>query len=135
MGTQEFDFASGKVLDPNRKQAILAVESDDDAGVIKEVLRQKSYKVLSQEAELRAVLETVRKHKVGVLFLDADLPGITLKELVPSLKNAFPDFNIIAMSSTVTKESLGETLRLGVAGFLVKPLQEEALKKVMAKIK
>ena len=59
---------------------------------------------------------------------------LTLKELVPSLKNAFPDFNVIAMSSTVTKESLGETLRLGVAGFLVKPLQEEALTKVMAKI-
>ena len=135
MGTQEFDFASGKVLDPNRKQAILAVESDDDAAVVKEVLRQKSYKVLSCETELRAVLEGVRKHKVGVLFLDADLPGITLKELVPSLKNAFPDFNIVAMSSTVTKESLGETLRLGVAGFLVKPLQEEALKKVMSKVK
>lgn len=135
MGVQEFDFTSGKVLNPNRKQAILAIENDADVDVIKEVMRQRSYKDLGRETELRAVLEAVRKHKVGLLFLDADLPGINLKELVPSLKNAFPDFNVIAMSSTVTKESLGATLRLGVAGFLVKPLQEEALKKVIAKLK
>ena len=135
VGVQEFDFTSGKVLNPNRKQAILAVENDADADVIKEVMRQKSYKDLGRVTDLRAVLEAVRKHKVGVLFLDADLPGITLKELMPSLKSAFPDFNVVAMSGTVTKESLGETLRLGVTGFLVKPLQEEALKKVMAKLK
>jgi len=135
VGVQEFDFTSGKVLNPNRKQAILAIENDADVDVIKEVMRQRSYKDLGRETELRAVLEAVRKHKVGLLFLDADLPGINLKELVPSLKNAFPDFNVIAMSSTVTKESLGATLRLGVAGFLVKPLQEEALKKVIAKLK
>ena len=135
MGLQEFDFASGKVLDAKRKQAIMALESDADEAVATEVLRKLSYKNLGRETELRAVLESVRKHKVGVLLLDADLPGITLNELLPSIKKAFPDFNIIAMSSTVTKESLSETLRLGAVGFLVKPLQEDALTKVMAKLK
>ncbi len=135
MGVQEFDFNSGKVLDPKRKQAILAIENDADVDVIKEVMRQRSYKDLGRETELRAVLEAVRKHKVGVLFLDADLAGINVRELLPSIKKAFFDFNIIVTSSTVTKESLGETLRLGAIGFLVKPLQEDAVKKVMAKLK
>ncbi len=135
MGVQEFDFNSGKVLDSKRKQAILAIENDADVDVIKEVMRQRSYKDLGRETELRAVLEAVRKHKVGVLFLDADLEGINVRELLPSIKKAFSDFSIIVMSSTVTKESLGETLRLGAIGFLVKPLQEDAVKKVMAKLK
>lgn len=135
MGTQEFDFTSGKVLDSNRKQAILAVENDDDVSVVKEVLRQKSYKDLGRETDLRAVLGAVRKHKVGVLFLDADLEGINVTELLPSIKKAFSDFNVVVMSSTVTKESLGEVLRLGALAFLVKPLQQDAVEKVMAKLK
>ncbi len=135
MGVQEFDFSSGKVLNPNRKQAILAVENDADVDLLKEVLRQKSYKDLGRQTELRAVLEAVRKHKVGVLFLDADLAGINVRELLPSIKKAFADFNVIVMSSTVTKESLGEALRLGAIGFLVKPLQQDAVEKVMVKLK
>lgn len=135
MGVQEFDFTSGKVLDPKRKQAILAVANDDDVSVVKEVLRQMSYKDLGRETEPRAVLEAVRKHKVGALLLDADLPGINVKELLPSIKKAFSDINVVVMSRTVTKETLSETLRLGAIGFLVKPLQEDALKKVIVKLK
>ncbi len=135
MAVQEFDFASGKVLDPKRKQAILASESDADAGVLKETLRQKGYRFMGQAADIRAALELVRKHKLGVLFLDADLPGVKLNELVPSIKKAFPDFTIVILSSAVTKEMLSEILRLGAMGFLIRPVQAEALEKVLAKIK
>ena len=135
MAVQEFDFASGKVLDPKRKQAILAVETDADADVIKEALRKISYKMLGHESDIRAALELVRNHKVGVLFLDADLPGIKVNELLPSIKNAFSGFNIVVLSSSVTKEMLSEVLRLGAAGFLVKPVQADALDKVLAKLK
>lgn len=135
MAVQEFDFSSGKVLDPKRKQAILAVESDADADVVKEALRKISYKVLGQDADIRPALELVRNNKVGVLFLDADLPGINIKELLPSIKNAFSGFNIVVLSSSVTKELLSEVLRLGAIGFLVKPVQTDALEKVLAKLK
>ncbi len=135
MAVQEFDFSSGKVLNSNRKQAILAIENDADVDVVKEVLRHKSYKDLGRETELRAVLEAVRKHKVGVLFLDAELSGINIKELLPSIKKGFAELNVVVMSRSVTKESLGETLRLGAVGFLVKPLQQDAVEKQMAKLK
>ncbi len=135
MAVQEFDFNSGKVLNPNRKQAIMAIEGDADADVVKEVLRRKSYKDLGRETELRAVLEAVRKHKVGVLFLDAELAGINIKELLPSIKKGFAELNVVVMSCTVTKESLGEILRLGAVGFLVKPLQQDAVEKLMVKLK
>lgn len=135
MAVQEFDFASGKVLDPKRKQALLAVESDADVEVLKEALRQKGYQLMGQESDLRAALELVREHKLGVLFLDGDLPGVKLNELVPSIKKAFPDFSIVVLSSAVTKELLSEVLRLGALGFLVKPVQTDALEKVLAKLK
>jgi response regulator of citrate/malate metabolism len=135
VAVQEFDFASGKVLDPKRKQALLAVESDADAELLKETLRQKGFQFMGREADLRSTLELVRKHKLGVLFLDGDLPGVKLNELVPSIKKAFPDFSIIVVSSEVTKELLSEVLRLGALGFLVKPVQTDALEKVLTKLK
>ena len=135
VAVQEFDFSSGKVLDPKRKQAILAIENDADADVVKEALRKISYKVLGQDSDIRPALELVRNNKVGVLFLDADLPGINIRELLPSIKNAFSGFNIVVLSSSVTKELLSEVLRLGAIGFLVKPVQTDALEKVLAKLK
>lgn len=135
MAVQEFDFASGKVLDPKRKQAVVASESSDDGEALKDVLRQKGYQFLGQAQDIRAALELVRKHKLGVLFLDGDLPGVKLNEVVPSIKKAFPDFAIVVLSSAVTKELLSEVLRLGALGFLVKPVQADALEKVLAKLK
>ncbi len=135
MAVQEFDFASGKVLDPKRKQAILALESDADANVIKDSLRKHSYKLLGQESDLRATLDLVRKNKVGVLFLDADLPGMNVSELLPSIKKGFTELKMVVLSSSVTKEMLSDVMRLGAVGFLVKPVQDEALEKVLAKIK
>ncbi len=135
MAVQEFDFSSGKVLDPKRKQAILALESDADAEVVKEALRKISYKVLGRETDIRAALELIRNNKVGVLLLDSDLPGINVRELLPSIKNAFPGFNIVVLSSSVTKELLSEVLRLGAMGLLVKPVQADALEKLLAKLK
>ena len=135
MAVQEFDFSSGKVLDPKRKQAILGLEDAADAAVIQDLLRKKSYKILGQETDLRAILELVRKNKVGTLFLDADLAGVNVSELLPSIKKGFAELNVVVMSSSVTKEMLSEVLRLGAVGFLVKPVQADALDKVMAKIK
>jgi DNA-binding NarL/FixJ family response regulator len=135
VSVQEFDFASGKVLDPKRKQAILALGDDTDAELLKDSLRSKGYKFAGLAHDIRSALELVRSHKLGILFLDADLPGVKLNELVPSIKKAFPDFTIVVLSSAVTKEMLSEVLRLGAAGFLVKPVQADALDKVMAKIK
>lgn len=135
MAVQEFDFASGKVLDPKRKQAVVASESSDDVAALKDILRQKGYQFLGQAQDIRAALELVRKHKLGVLFLDGDLPGVKLNDVVPSIKKAFPDFAIVVLSSAVTKELLSEVLRLGALGFLVKPVQADALEKVLAKLK
>ncbi len=135
MAVQEFDFSSGKVLDPKRKQAILALESDEDGAVVKEALRKISYKLLGQESDIRTALELVRNNKVGLLFLDADLPGIKINELIPSIKNAFAGFNIVVLSRAVTKEMLSDVLRLGAIGLLIKPVQTEALEKLLAKLK
>jgi len=135
MAMQEFDFATGKVLDPKRKQAIIATTDDSDADLLKETLTAKGFHFLGRRNDIREALELVRKHRVGVLFLDADLKGVELRALLPSIKKAFDGFNVIVMTSQATKEMLSEALRLGATGFLVKPVKAEAVVKVLGKIR
>ncbi len=135
MALQEFDFATGKVLDPKRKQAIIASTIDTDVAVLQEALTNKRFQFLGRRGDVREALELVRKHKVGVLFLDTDMEGVDIKTMLPSIKKAYTSFNVIVMTNQPTKEMLGEVLRSGAAGFLVKPVTAEAVTKILSKLK
>ena len=135
MAIQEFDFSTGKVLDPHRKQSIVLVGDDEDAEVVARGLRTKHYKLLDTTGDIRTALGLVQKHKVGVLFLDADIDGITATDILSKIKSAFPGFNVVLMTATATKELLAEAKTLGAAGFLLKPLTVEAVTNVLSRIK
>lgn len=134
MPVQDFDFSTGKVLDPKRFQAVVAVEDATDVAVLQKALLLKKYKFLGQVNDLRAALESVKEHKVGVLFLDADMAG-NVNELLPSLQKAYPCFNVVVISGNATKESLTQAMEKGAAGFLVKPVQSDSVVKVLERIK
>jgi DNA-binding NarL/FixJ family response regulator len=132
---QEFDFASGKVLDPNRRQAIILSTSVDDANTLSEELRKQHYKLLGTLDDIRAVLELIGKHKIGVLFMDDDVVGTKSLDILASVLKAYPEFKVVLMTSSPTKELLLEAQQAGAAGFLAKPLAAEAVDKVISRIK
>jgi DNA-binding NtrC family response regulator len=132
---QEFDFTTGKVLNPNRRQAIVLASDAADSDLIKEQLRQKHYKLLGVVDNVRTALEKVGLHKVGILFLDADIEGINATELMQMIMKKYPEFNVVLMTEKATKEMLVEVQKLGAAGFLLKPLASEAIEKVLSRIK
>ena len=135
MAIQEFDFASGKVLNPNRRQAIILATDAADADLLKEELRQKHYKLLGMVDNVRSALEKVGLHKAGILFLDADIEGTNAIELMQIIMKKYPEFNVVLMTEKATKELLVEVQKLGAAGFLLKPLTSEAVVKVLSRIK
>lgn len=135
MGVQEFDFSSGKALNPNRKQAIVVSECDDASELLEGCIRQKCYKFLGKTTDLRQGLEWIRKFKVGVLFLDADLASVEVTTLLAILTEKAPNFNVILMTHSPTKELLTQGQAGGVAGFLVKPLDVERVDKTLTEIK
>ena len=135
VGIQEFDFATGKVLNPNRRQAIILAADAADADLIKDQLRQKHYKLLGVVDNVRTALEKVGLHKVGILFLDADVEGANATELAQIIMKKYPEFNVVLMTEKATKELLVEVQKLGAAGFLLKPLTSEAVDKVLSRIK
>jgi DNA-binding NtrC family response regulator len=132
---QEFDFASGKTLDPNRRQAIVLSKEKSDSELLTDVFRKVRYKLLGCTDDVRVALEWVKKNKIGVLFLDADIEGVAVSGFMSSIGKAFPDFTIVLMTAKPTKELVEQTKTHGAAGLLLKPLKTDAASDVLSRIK
>lgn len=135
MPIQEFDFAAGKTLDPRRNQAIAGLVEEADVAMLKNTLRARNLQFAGEAAELRELLALVRKSKTGLLFLDAEMPGVNIAELIPSVQKAFPEVKIALVGAALTKELLQQVAALGLAGVLAKPLNEEAIVKLFSRLK
>ena len=135
MAIQEFDFGTGKVLNPQRRQGILFVADEGDESKIVDALRQKSFKVAGRAADIREALALVKKHKVGVLFLDADIEGFDALEIMANVKKAFPELNVVLLSGNATKDFIAQVLSAGAAGFVLKPVASDAVANILARIK
>lgn len=132
---QEFDFATGKTVNPKRRQVIILLDDAAQADELQQLLRQKSYPIMGKTGDVREALELVGKHKLGILFLDADIAGINALDLLTKIRAKFPEFNVVITAANATKELLTESMAKGAVGFLVRPLTQEALQKVLERIK
>ncbi len=135
MGAQEFDFATGKVVNSGFRQIVVLSGCEPSCEFIEQYARGNRHKFLGKSADLRQALELVRKFKQGVFFLDADSDGVDVLPLVKVLAEKAPAFHVILMSQAPTKELLSQGKAARVAGFLVKPLSIDAIEKVMERIK
>ena len=135
MPIQEFDFSTGKVLDPQRRQGILCVADDADESAIIDALRAKSFKLAGKTTDIREALALVKKHKVGVLFLDADMESYNALDIMATVRKAFSEIHVVLLSGNATKEVVAEALSSGAAGFVLKPVATEAVANILARIK
>lgn len=131
MSIESFDFKSGKKIDSRRRRVIISDIDTDDLSVIQGVLRDRRFQILGKEASLKALLELVRKHKMGVLMLDIDNPEVEIATVVPEIKRKFPDMVVVLMAASVDKGVLQEALQAGAGGFLVRPINKASLEKVL----
>ncbi len=132
---QEFDFATGKTVDPRHRQVIIVLGDTVAADLLQQQLRQKSYPVKGNTTDLREGLALVAKNKLGILFLDADFENVDVLDLMGKIQTPFPEFKIIVVTANATKELLTQVMAKGAAGFLVKPLDQEAVIAVLERLK
>ena len=134
MANAEYDFATGKTVDLDKRKAVILIDDSNEAEALIELLRKSRYRMLGLTSNSAAALELVRKHKAGVIFIDTDIPGIDVKEILTHLKRRFPEFNAIMLSRKVSKEDIVSVSNLGAVGYLTKPLQEEAIRRGMSRV-
>lgn len=134
MAVQSFDFKKGKVVDNSGRKAFLSDTVEPTADLLNEVLRKSRYQIVGTSSDLRQLMEWLRKHKAGVLFLDMDIAAFNALEVMAQVKETYPMVNIVLSASAVDKDTLGKAVALGASGFIVKPYDKDAILKIIERV-
>jgi PAS domain S-box-containing protein len=109
---------------------VLHIEDNpSNASLVEQVLAKRPGVRLISASEGRSGLELARQHHPDLVLLDLHLPDLPGDELLHRLK-AVPelaDTKVVVVSADATPSRIREMLDLGVEGYLTKPVDVEAL--------
>jgi CheY-like chemotaxis protein len=109
---------------------VLQIEDNpSNSALVEQVLAKRPGVRLISAGEGRAGLELARQHRPDLVLLDLHLPDLAGDELLHRLK-AVPelaDTKVVVVSADATPSRIREMLDLGVEGYLTKPVDVEAL--------
>ena len=109
---------------------VLHVEDNpSNASLVEQVLSKRPCVRLVSAAEGRSGLELARRHHPDLVLLDLHLPDLPGDELLHRLKTLpeLADTKVVVVSADATPSRIRGMLDLGVEGYLTKPVDVEAL--------
>ncbi len=134
MSIQSFDFATGKVVETHKRQAVILCQDRKTSLEINRLLREFAYRILGQSDSAREVLPLLAKHKFGIFILDMDIEGLDAMAILAAVRHSHPEFKVVMLTRAPTKEKLQAALAAGAASFLATPIDRELAHKVLEKL-
>ncbi len=111
----------------SERRRILLVDDEEDIRItMRAVLKRAGYNVTAV-SNGEAALQAEREHKFPVVITDLRMPGMSGDELIARLREEHPDVGIVVMTGHGTVDHAIETLRAGVADYLMKPVNADEL--------
>lgn len=89
-----------------------------------------SVEVVGEADTGERALEEVQLKRPDVVLMDVRIPGIDGVETTRRLKQAYPDLNVIMLTS-YAEEYVPEAIEAGVSGYLLKSVSHEELSKAI----
>ncbi|HUH02766.1 MAG TPA: sigma-54 dependent transcriptional regulator [Kofleriaceae bacterium] len=98
---------------------------DDEQGIVEslaKIFKREGLQVLSA-TDGQTGLELLRKHRVGVLLTDLNMPRTTGMDLLKAAKTLAPETEVVLMTAYGTVETAVEAMKEGAYDFVTKPLK------------
>ena len=92
------------------------------------------YQVVGAFCSSREALQFLKENPVDVLITDIRMPEMDGLQLTEQAKNLQKDLHCVILSGHSDFDYARNALRLGVVDYLVKPVDDEELKKTLAKV-
>ena len=102
--------------------------------MIKEALAEGGYEIVGEADSLESVIETYHSCKPDIVTMDIAMPGADGFECSRELRLIDPKAKIILCSSMKDEETEAHAKRIGVSGYVQKPVDGETLIKVIQNI-
>jgi DNA-binding response OmpR family regulator len=119
---------------PNGPLTILITEDEKSAIFLyTEELTEAGYRVVTAENGYQA-LGMLEDEPIALLMTDIQMPDMDAFELIPQVREQFPDLPIIVVSAFKNKEAEMNTMNFRINGFFTKPVEMDELKKKIAEL-
>ena len=103
---------------------------DDEPQTLKAcaaTLKMKGIKDVLTEVDSRRVMERMAEEGADVVLLDLFMPHPSGMDLLPQLRERFPQVPVVVVSAAHELERAVECMKLGAFDYLVKPVENERL--------
>lgn len=102
----------------------------DDAAFIRmrveKFLQRQGFDVFLAE-DGTSGLESFKKEKPDIIFLDVTMPDISGMEVLKQIKEIDKDAKVVMLTNIDQQDTIMEAVKLGAKGFMKKPFEEEKL--------
>ncbi len=96
------------------------------------ILKNEGFEVHTT-ASPEMVSEQCKKENFDLVLLDVHLRKVPYEKLIPEIKNASPETEVVVMTSYAFPESMAKDDISDIAGYLIKPFSRDKVKKVITR--
>ncbi|PWR76024.1 response regulator [Methanospirillum stamsii] len=105
---------------------LLVDDNQADLDQMDGILTGAGYSTLTQPDGIH-ILDYIGEHKPDVIMLDLVMPTYNGIEILREVKREYPDIPVIMCSGAGLEQVVALAMRVGAAGYIVKPYQKEEL--------
>ena len=102
--------------------------------VLKNSLQQLGHKVVKHAKTGTEALRAYHATNPDVVTMDVSMPGMDGIAATEKIIKEFPDARIVMVTSHAQKAMVIDALKAGAKGYILKPLQTDKLREVLAKV-
>jgi DNA-binding NtrC family response regulator len=103
---------------------------DDEVNTLKAsatILKMNGLKEVMTESDSRRVMDIMKGGGIDVVMLDLFMPHVSGMELLPLLREQYPEVPVIIVTAAYELERAVECIRSGAFDYLVKPVEPERM--------
>lgn len=113
---------------PNNDKRILIVDDESSwLHTLKLAFRSRGHSAIETCQDSTAVLNLLAKEEYGVMLLDLVMPKLSGSELLPLIREQYPDLPVIILSGLMQTSDVAWCKSLGAFGQCVKTEPQEKL--------
>ena len=116
------------------QQKILVIDDEESiCRALSTIFKDEGFETISASRG-EVGLEILDKEKPSMVFLDIWMPGMDGLEVLQKIKETFPELPVVMISGHAAISTAMEATRMGASDFIEKPLELEAIMKVVHRV-
>ena len=116
---------------------VVIVEDEDiiRRGLVKTIdWQEMGAEIVGEAADGKEGLEVVRTVKPDLVMTDVKMPRLDGLEMAAQLRQEYPELKLVFLTSYAEFDYAQQAVRLGAEDYLLKPVDEEQIRKLMARL-